>query len=52
MFSLFNDKLCIQSRNLYCVEGDDEVSNMETLESILLQGIYPGQVIRIDWGQG
>lgn len=30
------------------MEGDDEVSNMETLESILLQDICPGQAIIID----
>jgi len=48
MFCWFNDKLCIQSRNLYGVERDDEVSNMETLESILFQDICPGQATIID----
>lgn len=28
--------------------GNDEVGNMKTLESILLQDIYPGQAIVID----
>lgn len=51
VFCWINDKLCIWSGNSHFMEQYDEVSNVETLEPLLLQDICSGQRI-IDWEQG